>query len=150
MLSILHIRIHGFARLGTPVLDTSCNKLSSYRATKKGRPSSEGWLGVLIPAPSCCIRPGTNTYNKCGPYPRRATVSSEGRNLLPPGNVLPVARHINLHVNSSVLFIDMANTLDGGGMLRRTHRRTHCSDVREHGGQTVMIVDTKSPYYSTE
>jgi hypothetical protein len=66
------------------------------------------------------------------------------------GSVLLIAKHINPRMVSSVLFTDMANTLDGGVDASDEAKKNALIDCGTGGGMAGVKTDPSDPAYSTD
>lgn len=67
------------------------------------------------------------------------------------GTVLAVAKHITPRINSSVLYTDIAATIDGGGehASEKDRRESLLGACGRHGGMVAVKVNASDPYYSS-
>ncbi|KAJ6782789.1 hypothetical protein PWT90_04146 [Aphanocladium album] len=63
--------------------------------------------------------------------------------------VLALAKHINPRINSSILYTDLANTIDGGEHASPADKAKFLSDCGKNGGMVGVIVDANAPEYKT-
>lgn len=80
--------------------------------------------------------------------PAEAAQSCEEWELYTHGTVKVLAKHITPGANSSVLYEDIANTIDGGAS--RDEVGPAIIQCLADGGFAGVIVDTKNPAYNTE
>ena len=63
---------------------------------------------------------------------------------------MSLAKHINPRTNSSVLFADLANTIDGGENPTPAQLSASLFEAcGSHGGMRGVIVNSSDPAYST-
>ncbi|OAA74257.1 hypothetical protein LEL_07838 [Akanthomyces lecanii RCEF 1005] len=65
------------------------------------------------------------------------------------GTVLALAKHINPRINSSILYTDLANTIDGGENASATDKAKSLTGCDKNGGQLGVIVDANALEYKT-
>ncbi|KAK0123763.1 hypothetical protein ONS95_008769 [Cadophora gregata] len=65
------------------------------------------------------------------------------------GSVLATARHINSTANSSVLFADIANTIDGGASATDAQKAAALIGCGTAGGSLGTVYDPKNAQYNT-
>ncbi len=66
------------------------------------------------------------------------------------GSVLLLAKHINPRINSSVLFSDMANTVDGGVDATEEAKAASLMGCGTGGGMVGVKTDAANPAYNTD
>jgi hypothetical protein len=65
------------------------------------------------------------------------------------GTVLALAKHINPRINSSILYTDFANTVDGGEHASAEDKAKSLSGCAKNGGQLGVIVHADASEYKT-
>jgi hypothetical protein len=65
------------------------------------------------------------------------------------GTVLALAKHINPRINSSVLYEDLANTIDGGVNASEKDKASSMLGCGTSGGMIGVKADPKNPEYAT-
>lgn len=65
------------------------------------------------------------------------------------GTVKATAKHVEPRVNSSVLYSDIANTIDGGPNPTSEDRKNSILGCATRGGQGPVRVDASNPVYSS-
>lgn len=65
------------------------------------------------------------------------------------GTVLPLAKQTGPRVTSSVLYADIADTIDGGLDATASQRAASLVGCAANGGQVGIKTDTTNPYYNT-
>ncbi len=65
------------------------------------------------------------------------------------GTVLATARHINSTASSSVLFADIANTIDGGVGATDAQKAAALIGCGTAGGSLGVVYDASNPQYNT-
>lgn len=65
------------------------------------------------------------------------------------GTVLALAKHINPRVTSSVLYDDIANTIDGGEFATAAQREASLLGCARAGGMLGVRANTSHPAYNT-
>lgn len=66
------------------------------------------------------------------------------------GSVLALAKHINGRINSSVLYTDIANTIDGGvDASEKDKKESLLGACGTHGGMVGVKVNAADPVYSS-
>jgi hypothetical protein len=66
------------------------------------------------------------------------------------GTVMALAKHINPKVNSTVLFEDIANTIDGGETATDAQKKASLTGCGQNGGSVGVLVNKANPYYATD
>ncbi|KAF6819237.1 hypothetical protein CPLU01_13086 [Colletotrichum plurivorum] len=66
------------------------------------------------------------------------------------GTVLPLAKQTGPRVTPSVLYADIANTIDGGADATPEQRAESLIGCAASGGQVGIKTDPKNPYYNTD
>ncbi|KAJ3495555.1 hypothetical protein NLG97_g3308 [Lecanicillium saksenae] len=66
------------------------------------------------------------------------------------GTVLALIKHINPNVNSSVLYEDIATTIDGGEKATPAQQAASLIGCMTDGGSEGVLVNTTNPAYSTD
>lgn len=65
------------------------------------------------------------------------------------GSVLITAKHLNSAVNSSVLYADIATTIDGGSAATAAQQAAALIGCGTDGGSEGVLVNTTNPAYNT-
>ncbi|CZT12304.1 hypothetical protein WAI453_001701 [Rhynchosporium graminicola] len=65
------------------------------------------------------------------------------------GTVIALAQHINTTADSSVLYADIANTIDGGASPTQEQREASLMGCRTSGGAVGVKYDAANPAYHT-
>ncbi len=63
-------------------------------------------------------------------------------------NVLVLAKHINALVNTTVLYEDLANAIDGGVNANATQVANSLLGCGNHGGSVAVVADLTRPEYN--
>ncbi len=66
------------------------------------------------------------------------------------GTAMALGKHINPRVNSTVLFEDIANTIDGGENATIDQITKSISSCSKNGGSVAVTVDKTRPEYNTD
>ncbi|OAQ77783.1 hypothetical protein VFPBJ_08255 [Purpureocillium lilacinum] len=66
------------------------------------------------------------------------------------GTVLALAKHINARVSSSILYADLATTIDGGEGATDAQKKAALLGCGANGGQLGVKANTTNPLYSTD
>jgi hypothetical protein len=66
------------------------------------------------------------------------------------GTVLALAKHISPRINSSVLYMDLANTIDGGVSTSEEDKKNSMLGYGTNGGMIGVKTDPKNPEYATD
>jgi len=69
--------------------------------------------------------------------------------LYPKGTVQIIAKHITMGVNSSVLYEDIANTIDGGANATVAQQEEALLGCGSDGGSFGVVVNRTHPTYSS-
>lgn len=66
------------------------------------------------------------------------------------GTVMSLAKHINPRINSSVLYTDIADAIDGGEDATEEQKQASLLGCGKNGGMFGVVTDATNPAYNTQ